>query len=158
MILYYNMDLIIIFFAKYFIFVIAIAVGLYLLSFYGHTKHFYKKTFIIFGSALFSWVLAHVLKDIIKHPRPDEALAMIGDGTYSFPSGHTSLITTLGFLLLNINKKVGYTVMVFAFVVGLARVLAGVHYWYDIIGGFIFGLIVAIILDKVIKKFMVSGL
>ncbi len=152
------MNLIIIFFAKYFIFVIIVAVGLYLLSFYGHTKHFYKKSFVLFGSALFSWILAHILKDIIKHPRPDEALAMIGDGTYSFPSGHTSLITTLGFLLLKDlpadrhRRMIGYTVVVLAFVVGFARVLAGVHFWYDIIGGFVTGLIVAILLDRVIKK------
>ena len=154
------MNLIIIFFAKYFIFLIAIVVGLYLLSFYGHTKHFYKKSFILFGSALVSWILAHVLKDIIKHPRPDQALAMIGDGTFSFPSGHTSLITTLGVLLLkglpaNRHRRIiGYTVIIFAFVVGSARVLAGVHYWYDIIGGFITGLLVAIILDRIFKKFL----
>lgn len=147
------MNLIIIFFAKYFIFIIAVAVGLYLLSFYGHTKHFYKKAFIVFASALSAWVVAHVLKEIIKHPRPDETLALIQDGTYSFPSGHTAFLATLGMAMFYTNKKVGYTILVTALVVGFARVFAGVHFWYDILGGFILGILIALIIDKIIEKF-----
>lgn len=146
------MNLIILIVGKYFIFVIALFVCVYLFSLYGNTKKFYKNVFYIFSSTVFAWIIAHVLKDIIKHPRPDQLLSLIKDGTYSFPSGHTTFISALGYLMSNISKKVGYTIIGLALIVGFSRVLAGVHYWYDILGGFILGIGVACIVTLLAKR------
>ncbi len=148
------MDLLIIFFAKYFIFLIIIFVGLFLLNHHGHTKLFYKNALIIFLSALCAWIVAYILKDIIKHPRPDETLALIKDGSYSFPSGHTTFISALGMSLSNINKKIGYKIIFLSLIVGFARVLAGVHFWYDILGGLVLGIVISFALTKLVRKFI----
>jgi len=55
-----------------------------------------------------------------------------------FPSDHTLLSSFLGFLVLRYNKAWGWALLVLALVIGLSRVIAGVHHIQDIIGSFIF--------------------
>lgn len=55
-----------------------------------------------------------------------------------FPSDHTLLSSFLGFLVLRYNKKWGWALLVLALLIGLSRVVAGVHHLQDIIGSFIF--------------------
>lgn len=103
-----------------------------------------RTLFIIFGSSVFAWVIAHVLKDIIAHPRPDLALALITpDSLYSFPSGHATFMFTLAFTMFGFDKRAGVVIGVLALFAGVARVLSGVHFWYDIVGGVVLAAIIA---------------
>ena len=145
------MNLIIIFCAKYLIFVISIITALFLLIRYGFTKIFLKNILIVFISSGFAWVFAHFLKDIIKNPRPDETLALIQDNSFSFPSGHTTFLSALGVSIARLDRKTGYWILLLALVVGFSRVLAGVHFWYDIVGGFILGILIVYLINKIVK-------
>lgn len=62
----------------------------------------------------------------------------------SFPSGHTAFFTALGVSLFWEHKRLGATVCFLALVIGLARVMSGIHFISDILAGFLLGIIVAV--------------
>ena len=98
-------------------------------------------TFILLLSTLFN----QGLKLIVGRERPD-INQLVTESSYSFPSGHTMIITTIVglfiFYLWN-NKKGSRTkknvitiiLTIIAFLVMISRIYLGVHYFSDIIGG-----------------------
>lgn len=147
------MNSIIYFCATYLIYVSVIYAVYY--SFYkGDKKHLIRNLIILLGTATISWIINHFLKNIIAHPRPDLALALLEpNDPFSFPSGHASFMFALGFLMSYLNKRAGIIILILALITGIARVLSGVHYWYDILGGAILGYIVSYIIFFFYKKY-----
>lgn len=94
-------------------------------------------------------VLNPVLKEIFQRSRPDEALRMVAEASYSFPSGHsfaTGMIYPLfaDFLLRSTNLSKHSTLIQFILIlvmvsIGLSRIYLGVHYFTDVIAGFSLG-------------------
>lgn len=109
-------------------------------------RHHIRHVMIITWTALFSFFCAVFLKNTIAHPRPDltQALFMPND-PYSFPSGHATFMFALAYAMYTFDKRAGIVLFAFAILTGVARVLAGVHFWYDIIGGACVGVFVACI-------------
>lgn len=70
---------------------------------------------------------------------------------YAFPSGHSTAFMALATSIFLSHKRVGYLFIVFAVLIGLARIVAGVHFPLDILGGFILGAGVAYIV-KFLQK------
>lgn len=62
----------------------------------------------------------------------------------SFPSGHTAFFTALGVSLFWEHKRLGVAVCFLALVIGLARVMSGIHFISDVLAGFLLGIIVAV--------------
>ncbi len=71
---------------------------------------------------------------------------------FSFPSEHTAVLTALSFVVYSVNRKLGIICFIFTLLVAISRVVIGVHYPVDIIGGVFSGLIVGFVLLKVFKK------
>ena len=71
---------------------------------------------------------------------------------FSFPSGHSTLFMAIAVAIFLCHKKVGCWFVLFAFLIGVARIMAGVHFPVDILGGFLFGAIISYILVKLIKN------
>lgn len=71
---------------------------------------------------------------------------------YSYPSNHVAISTALAFIIgYALNKKsriLGYLIWSFPSIVALTRILLIQHYFTDAIGGFLFGLIVSIIMSN----------
>ncbi|MDO8885667.1 phosphatase PAP2 family protein [Candidatus Oleimmundimicrobium sp.] len=94
-------------------------------------------------------LISETLKIIIARPRPYEVLPITPLGThcsYSFPSGHITLIFSivalLGVSALAKHKEVKlirYVWLGYALAVGLNRIYIGVHYLSDIIAGCFLG-------------------
>ncbi|RLG10216.1 hypothetical protein DRN73_08395 [Candidatus Pacearchaeota archaeon] len=114
--------------------------------------------FIIGGFALKAFV-----KDLIQRPRPISSLIPVSG--YSFPSGH-ALISIIFFTSLiyffkdNIkNKNLRYTfitinILLFL-LIGFSRIYLNVHWFSDVLGGFLLGLFwigFSILFFKIIKK------
>ena len=112
------------------------------------------------SSYLLSGIVVFITKILVARPRPLEALIKI-PSSYSFPSGHTltSLIfyMTLFYLMTEkSNKLIRITFgLLFCFlivVVALSRVCLGVHFFSDVVGGFILGMPCLLCCINIIEK------
>lgn len=103
------------------------------------------------GAALLAFLLNGVLGHIVARPRPFSALAVQllvahperGD---SFPSDHAALSSAVAIALWRGGERVwGPIALVMAVVIGVARIMVGVHYPSDIVGGLVVGLVCAVV-------------
>lgn len=136
------MNQIIVFCAEYFIYLSIFIVGVYAL-FAIHTKYRVWQSLCTVVFAMTAWVIAHLLKAIVMHPRPEVSQLIVPDSLYSFPSGHATFMFALAYGMYHIEKRLSFILFILAIVSGGARVLGGIHFWYDIVGGLVLGVIVA---------------
>lgn len=59
----------------------------------------------------------------------------------SFPSGHTATVTAIAFAFFWARRDIGYAAFAIAAAVAVGRVMVGVHYPSDILGGAFVGLL-----------------
>jgi undecaprenyl-diphosphatase len=150
----FSMNTLIIFCAAYLIFIAAAYATLHIYFKHEH-KHHMRHIVMVIGTAVLAWVIAHFAKDWIGHLRPTGVPTLIApDDTYSFPSGHASFMFALAFTMHYLDRKAARILFALAIVTGIARVLAGVHFWYDIVGGAVFGLVISWIVVTLCKRFI----
>jgi membrane-associated phospholipid phosphatase len=82
------------------------------------------------GSVAGAQLVTFALKEAFPELRPD------GSDRKSFPSGHTSMaFAAASSLYRRQGKSVGVPALAVAAFVGLARVKADKHHWYDVLAG-----------------------
>jgi len=103
-----------------------------------------------------AYTTVFLLKLHLEIPRPGVFTAglhaLLTETDYGFPSSHAAVYSALAVSLFFINKRAGYVTAVIALVIGIARVLAGVHTPLDILGGYIVGTLFAVVIDFVTGK------
>ncbi|MHA1200174.1 MAG: phosphatase PAP2 family protein [Candidatus Heimdallarchaeaceae archaeon] len=85
-----------------------------------------------------------IIKYITKRKRPDEEVALkyIATGDhYSFPSGHATRMGITALFMMLYYPAFGWIFALWAFGVCYGRIALQIHYFLDIIGGTILGLI-----------------
>lgn len=133
------MNILIIFIAKYLLFVSAAIAVLYFLK----QSRPRQKEMLIFAVVLLpvSYIIAKIFGHFFYDPRPFVAgnftplFPHMADN--GFPSDHTLLGAAIAFAVFRFNKKLGLLLLGLAVLVGVARVLAGVHHLADIAGSII---------------------
>lgn len=70
----------------------------------------------------------------------------------SFPSDHTALSFVLATIIFLYSRKLGMAAFVLAALVGISRVIGGVHYPTDILGGAIVGVFTVYLVRFVFRK------
>lgn len=89
-----------------------------------------------------------IIKALVKRPRPPQIYHLVKETNYSFPSGHSmSAIIGYGLLVLEVQKSslkykkvIEIFLITMIFLIGLSRIYLGVHYFSDVIGGFLLSL------------------
>ena len=89
-----------------------------------------------------------IIKALVKRPRPPQIYHLVKETNYSFPSGHSmSAMVGYGLLVLEVQKSslkykkvIEIFLMMMIFLIGLSRIYLGVHYFSDVIGGFLLSL------------------
>jgi len=98
---------------------------------------------VSFGAA----ILFAAIKSAVGRIRPDEAVIEVGG--FSYPSGHTTMATAMAFALYFIfsQKSRGrelrgmffFMALGWACLIAWTRVYLGVHWFSDVVGGFLLG-------------------
>ena len=158
-------DSLIIFLAVYFPYLVVILAGLFLLFHHEVLKaespfHVFwqkkKEVLLSFFAGVVAYILASVLKIFIHIPRPYDAFpavhSLFPETGFSFPSGHATFFMALAVSIFFYHKKAGYVFMFFALLIGLARIIGGVHFPADILGGFILGGLISYLVAFFVKS------
>lgn len=104
--------------------------------------------------AIFACLVAYAISELIKtfFPmlRPFQSslsspltLTIPDDGT--FPSSHSAVAFALSITILKHDRKVGILYLIMAGLVGIARIMAHVHYPLDIMAGSLLGTVVSLL-------------
>lgn len=142
--------------AKYLIFICGLVVVYF---FFKLPTMSLKKRFVIEAviGGILALILAKIGSKLFNNPRPFVVGHFTPYFTHAndngFPSDHTLLSSFMGYLVLKYNKKWGYALLGAAAVIGLSRVVAGVHHLIDIIGSFILAGIAMALVYFIGRKF-----
>jgi undecaprenyl-diphosphatase len=114
-----------------------------------------KKEIVIHAllASLTAWLLAEFIKSLIPTARPFllngnpiKTLTFPFDG--AFPSAHAAAAFALAVTVWFHDRKVGWIYLASALIIGIARVIANVHYPQDILGGATLGILVSFSIKK----------
>lgn len=136
------LDWLIIFFAEYLIFILAIIAAILILKEKDWHRRFYFAALAIISTILSRAVFTEIIQFYYYHPRPfaaaDISPLINHAATSSFPSGHMAFFSIVLTVWL-INRRIGAWFAAGAFLVGVSRIAAGIHWFTDILGGIFVG-------------------
>lgn len=153
----YNwLDILIIFFADYFIFILALG-ALFLALYHKSEKQVIRNLSFIFISGILAWLLVQIIKYSYFSPRPflalDGVTQLIEHGANdSFPSGHTAFSFAIATAVYFWKRKYLLFFLLGAVLVGLARISAGIHWPYDVLVGVFLGVVVTSLIHLLLKN------
>ena len=144
------MDFIIIFCAKYLIWIALALAGYFFLS----ASPEGKRRLVVLGLVALplAYVVALAAGKVFYDPRPfvsggfEPLIPHAADN--GFPSDHALLLSAIASVFLFADRKKSVSLWALALVVGAARVLAGVHHPLDIAGSILISLVAAYVADK----------
>ena len=102
-------------------------------------------------AACVTWLVNLPIRDFVARPRPfvdhpDIDPLVDGKTGYSFVSDHAGVAMAIAVALFLVHRTLGVVAFALALCQGLGRVLVGVHYPTDVIGGFALGTASALLL------------
>lgn len=112
----------------------------------------------ISGSILLAFVITEIIKISFAIPRPflNGVDTLFNYGGYnSFPSAHATVFAALCVSMFLFHKVRGWWFLVSAIIIGLARVIAGVHYPIDIFVGYVIGALSAYFVCVYLRPIMI---
>ena len=106
-------------------------------------------------------VINQAIKHIVRRPRPS-VLRLVEEDGYSFPSGHSMVSMAFYGIIIYLvyknvtNKYLKWTLItllsLLVLSIGFSRIYVGVHYFTDVVGGFLLGLAYLIIYINIYNK------
>lgn len=107
-----------------------------------------RDSVVILSAAIAAWALSIGLKNVFNELRPfvvlESTTPLVAirsfDGAGAFPSGHTAFFASIVGSLYFYHRRAAYWFAGVALLIGLSRVVAGVHWPIDIVGGYLLGL------------------
>lgn len=111
--------------------------------------------FVIFFGSVF--IISRIASYLFLNPRPitvfDYHYSVFGELSHNgFPSDHTWMAFLASAILFQYDKRWGLGVAVLAGLVGLSRILVGVHHPIDVLASFLMVCLVYLGLRPVFKK------
>jgi|SRR3989344_2178935 len=113
----------------------------------------WREIAFVFLTGVFAWIIARILKLLLRAERPFEIFPdmtnLFPEPGYSFPSGHATFFAAIAISIFLLHRRAGSAFIFFALLVGVARIIIGVHFPIDILGGFVLGALVAYYIKNV---------
>lgn len=121
----------------------------------------HRQLLFVYLTIIISTIINNLVKIIIARPRPILE-HLVTETTYSFPSGHAmATLTFYGSLiyliwLSNLSKKKKWlcilSLSLLIILIGFSRIYLNVHHFSDIIGGYLFSLIILNLAILIFKR------
>ena len=149
-------DTLVVFLAEYFQYFL-IAIFLILLFFSRYAK---REKLRLFWVTVISIIVARLgvtefVRFFYQRPRPFvtyQVHRLLSENEWSFPSGHSAFFFAMAMAIYFYNKKWGIGFFLAAILMNISRIIAGVHYPTDIIGGAVIGMAAAYIVFYFAEK------
>ena len=143
------LDNVIVFLASYLAYML-VTVFLILIFFSHYQKREKWEIFLVtvISSIVARFGITELIRFFYHRPRPFsmlEAHQLLSNGEWSFPSGHAAFFFAMATAVYLYNKKWGIGFFIAATLMAVSRVVAGIHYPSDIVGGALIGILVAYI-------------
>ena len=146
----------IVFFARYFPYLLVLGFLLFLLAEPGRRRRSFLFLETVLAVLLSRGIITEGIRFFYHTPRPFEAWQVppmvpetLGN---SFPSGHAAIFFAVAMVLFFWDKKWSSWFFIFALLMGLARVTAGTHWPLDIAGGALIGIASTLVVHSLLKK------
>lgn len=131
--------------------IVVVLLVIFLFSHEHSEKDGFHNIIVILLSAAFALVISYVVKEAVGDMRPYVVLANIhpllpGTNPHtSFPSGHMTFFTAIATAVLFYHRGISVFFFLAAVIIGIARVVVGVHWPADIAAGALFGALISIV-------------
>ena len=148
------LDVLAIFFAKYFEYFLIISVLLFLVM---HFKNYWKIIIqAILAAILSRFFITEIIYQFFPRSRPfvelPVNLLLNHSPTASFPSGHAAFYFAIATVIFRYNKKAGILFFAGSFLISISRIFVGLHWLSDVLGGFLIGIISGLIITFLFPK------
>ena len=150
-----SFDTIIIFCAKYLPYIMVVFLSLFLIFGRDRKRELKMIFYVIAGVVLSRLVITEIIRYFYPHLRPFifyKFTPLIYDYASSFPSGHAAFFFALATIIFLFHKKWGIVYFLGAIIISISRIVAGVHWPIDILGGLAVGVSSAILIQFLFKK------
>ncbi len=99
---------------------------------------------------LISLIVISIIRRVINAPRPYEVyetppLYDKKTSGLSFPSRHSFCVFIIGFSVISVSLPTGIAILLLGVVLAADRVLCGVHFIKDVVAGFLFAVLSAVV-------------
>ncbi|OGY59232.1 MAG: hypothetical protein A3B23_02725 [Candidatus Colwellbacteria bacterium RIFCSPLOWO2_01_FULL_48_10] len=138
------LDWIFVFFAKYLLYIMVVGFIYILFAENNWPRRWYYSVLATLALIISAGIVSPIVRYFYASPRPFVALldvtALVAHvNNSSLPSGHMMFAAPLALAAYYLNNRVGRWFLVGAALMGVSRVIAGVHWPLDIITGLVLG-------------------
>lgn len=151
-------DGLVVFFANYLQYIlVAVFFALLFYSGYPGKKKYFFLLVVFLSSLLARFGVVSIVRYFYERPRPFlslEVKQLITAVGSSFPSGHAAFFFAMATAIFIFNKRWGVWFLGTAAVISISRVIAGVHYFSDIVAGALVGVAVALVVYFLGKRIL----
>ena len=149
-------DWLIIFFGQYLAYILVLGAIVLFFKEKNWRRQVYFFSLTSLSMILSRGIITELIGLIYDRPRPFvvmEVSQLINHSSdASFPSGHMAAFFALSLAVFYFNKKWGWWFLGGTTLMGMTRIMAGVHWPSDIIAGAILGLLCVVLVDKLFLK------
>lgn len=121
----------------------------------------YRHSFLVFAGIIAGYGVSEIMKLLVRRNRPDIFYALIKENGFSFPSGHATVSVVfygiIAYLLYKIARYRWQKLIIIlcalslVFCIGFSRMYLGVHWFSDVLAGWLLGLSVLFFLIVLLK-------
>ena len=156
------LDLVIVFFARYLAYILAVLpLGIFLYRARRTKPELIQMGIAYAGALMARFGITPLIRFIFPVRRPFEIFSEVArliphEASASFPSGHAVFFFALAMGVWFIHRRLGGYMLVLAFFMSVARVITGVHWPADVLAGAIVGVAISAIIFFIARRFQIN--